>query len=272
MGGYHVADSLYLFHCIGRADGKSAKFKNLNIRYIVTNIKDFLRGKAVVFAEGQEILALDARTQENIGLWYSAAGKSGHDGLRPSACNYANRIALHGGHPYSEGILGVEGTVKFAGKVAEHPAIRKNTVHIKGKSPYLFQVLHALRFGTLDGAEVAEVYGVVLTAEEKAEAVVAEVEEKVAEKKATAKKPAEKKAKDAPVKTEKKPAAKATEKKPVAKKAPAAEVIIQSPMGGEITPEAVLAKVGTVEKVYIRVDENKAYWVNGEETGSVDLW
>ena len=62
------------------------------------------------------------------------------------------------------------------------------------------------------------------------------------------------------------------EKKPVAKKAPAAEVIIQSPMGGEITPEAVLAKVGTVEKVYIRVDENKAYWVNGEETGSVDLW
>ena len=50
------------------------------------------------------------------------------------------------------------------------------------------------------------------------------------------------------------------------------EVIIQSPMGGVITPEEVLAKVGPVDQVYIRVDENKAYWVRGEETGSVDLW
>ena len=59
-------------------------------------------------------------------------------------------------------------------------------------------------------------------------------------------------------------------KKPAAKKA--AEVIIQSPMGGNITPEAILAKVGKADKVYIRVDENKAYWVRGKETGSVDLW
>ena len=32
------------------------------------------------------------------------------------------------------------------------------------------------------------------------------------------------------------------------------------------------AKVGTADQVYVRVDENKAYWVRGEETGSVDLW
>ncbi|MBQ8076662.1 MAG: helix-turn-helix transcriptional regulator [Oscillospiraceae bacterium] len=120
--------------------------------------------------------------------------------------------------------------------------------------------------------KVKEVYGVVLAAEEKAEAAVVEAEKKVAEKKA-----APKKAKAAPVKAEKKaaekkPAVKAPAKKPAAKKAPAAEVIIQSPMGGEITPEAVIAKVGDVEKIYIRVDENKAYWVKGEETGSVDLW
>ena len=68
-------------------------------------------------------------------------------------------------------------------------------------------------------------------------------------------------------------AADAEVKKAPAKKAPAkAEVIIQSPMGGEITPEAVLAKVGAVDKVYIRVDVNKAYWVKGEEYGAVDLW
>ncbi len=49
-------------------------------------------------------------------------------------------------------------------------------------------------------------------------------------------------------------------------------ITIQSPMGGEITIDEVLKKTGNVEKIYIRVDENKAYWVNGEESGSVDLW
>ena len=61
-------------------------------------------------------------------------------------------------------------------------------------------------------------------------------------------------------------------KKSPAKKAAEPQVIIQSPLGGEITPFAVLAKVGTVDKVYIRVDLNKAFWVKGTETGSVDLW
>ena len=51
-----------------------------------------------------------------------------------------------------------------------------------------------------------------------------------------------------------------------------AEIIIQSPMGGEITAEAILAKVGEVDSVYVRVDVNKAYWVKGNEYGSVDLW
>ena len=89
-------------------------------------------------------------------------------------------------------------------------------------------------------------------------------EAKAAAKKAAAEKPAEKKA------AAKKPAA----RKPAAKKpaAKVAEVIIQSPMGGEITPEAILKKVGQVDTVYVRVDQNKAYWVKGEEYGSVDLW
>lgn len=89
-------------------------------------------------------------------------------------------------------------------------------------------------------------------------------EEKAVEKKPAAKK-AEKVEKAAPA--EKKPAAK---KAAPAKKT--AEVIIQSPMGGEITAAEVLERVGKVDKVYVRVDENKAYWVRGEETGSVDLW
>ena len=50
------------------------------------------------------------------------------------------------------------------------------------------------------------------------------------------------------------------------------DLVIQSPFGKEITPEEVLEKVGEVDAVYIRVDQNKAYWVRGKEYGSVDLW
>jgi hypothetical protein len=75
------------------------------------------------------------------------------------------------------------------------------------------------------------------------------------------------------------PAAKKTTKK-VKKEAPAekqetpmeCELIIQSPEGGEVTPEAILEKLGDVDKVYIRVDENKAYWVKGEDSGEINLW
>ena len=51
-----------------------------------------------------------------------------------------------------------------------------------------------------------------------------------------------------------------------------AKVVIQSPMGGEITTEDILKKIGEAETVYVRVDQNKAYWVKGDETGSVELW
>ena len=51
-----------------------------------------------------------------------------------------------------------------------------------------------------------------------------------------------------------------------------AKIVIQSPMGAEITPDAILEKIGKADAVYVRVDQNKAYWVKGDETGSVDLW
>lgn len=53
---------------------------------------------------------------------------------------------------------------------------------------------------------------------------------------------------------------------------PAVSVVIQSPMGGEITPEEICARIGRADTVYIRVDQNKAYWVRGEEHGEIDLW
>ena len=87
-------------------------------------------------------------------------------------------------------------------------------------------------------------------------------------KKAKAAKPAAEKLKA--------PKAKRTAKAKAEKSAPAqsekTEIIIQSPMGGTITPEEIIAKIGAADKIYVRVDENKAYWVKGEETGSIDLW
>ena len=112
-------------------------------------------------------------------------------------------------------------------------------------------------------------------------------------KKETAKKETEKKTVKAAVESVKK-AAEASAKKAVAtakkaaapakkaaapakkaapaKAAKATEVLIQSPMGGVITPEEILKRVGKVDKVYVRVDQNKAHWVKGEEVGSIDLW
>ena len=58
-------------------------------------------------------------------------------------------------------------------------------------------------------------------------------------------------------------------------------LIIQSPIGGEITPDEILAKIraatkgeriGKPDVVYVRVDENKAFWVKGKKSGSVNLW
>ena len=135
--------------------------------------------------------------------------------------------------------------------------------------------------------KIKEVYGEIVEPEvKKAEAVVAEPAEEAAKKvaakakktKAAVKTKAKKAAtetaaaaKETAVKAEKKAEKKVKEVKKSVKKQ-AAEIFIQSAMGGEITPEAILAKVGEVDKVYVRVDENKAYWVKGEESGAVDLW
>jgi hypothetical protein len=49
-------------------------------------------------------------------------------------------------------------------------------------------------------------------------------------------------------------------------------VHIQSMMGGEITVEQILARVGEADDVYIRVEGNRAYWVRGKDSGWIELW
>ncbi|MBO6092577.1 MAG: hypothetical protein J6P40_02975 [Oscillospiraceae bacterium] len=50
-------------------------------------------------------------------------------------------------------------------------------------------------------------------------------------------------------------------------------MIVQSPMDGNITAEEIAAKIPTgADSVFVRVDQNKLWWIKGEETGSVDIW
>ena len=102
------------------------------------------------------------------------------------------------------------------------------------------------------------------TADEKAEKAVevAEIEVKKNTRKAS------RKVKEAAEVVEEK--AKAGSRKAKAAKL---DIIIQSPMGGNITAEEIAAKLPEgAESVFVRVDQNKLWWIRGEETGSVDIW
>ena len=63
--------------------------------------------------------------------------------------------------------------------------------------------------------------------------------------------------------------------KPVRKaRAAKLDIVIQSVMGGAITTEEIAAKVPKdAESAYVKVEENKIYWVDKKgETGSVEIW
>ena len=94
------------------------------------------------------------------------------------------------------------------------------------------------------------------------QAVAAEVEAKKTARKTT------RKVKEAVKATEAK-----VEKKVAKAKAAKLEIIVQSPMGGNITAEEIAAKIPAgADSVFVRVDQNKLWWIRGEETGSVDIW
>ncbi len=48
---------------------------------------------------------------------------------------------------------------------------------------------------------------------------------------------------------------------------------IQSVMGGSITAEEIAAKIpASATNAYVKVEENKIYWVADNDAGSVDIW
>ena len=63
-------------------------------------------------------------------------------------------------------------------------------------------------------------------------------------------------------------------KKPVKKvKAAKMQLVFESRLGGQITPEEIASKVPKgAEAAYIKLEENKIYWVKGEENGAIDIW
>ena len=54
---------------------------------------------------------------------------------------------------------------------------------------------------------------------------------------------------------------------------PKMEIYIQSPLGGNITPEEIEARMPEgAEACFVRVDQNMIWWVRGEETGAIEIW
>ena len=100
----------------------------------------------------------------------------------------------------------------------------------------------------------------------KARAAAKKVEDKVVAEEIEVKKTAAKTARKTKETVKK---VEAAAKKPAAK----LEIIVQSPMGGNITAEEIASKLPKgAETVFVRVDQNKLWWIKGEETGSVDIW
>ena len=65
-----------------------------------------------------------------------------------------------------------------------------------------------------------------------------------------------------------------TSEKPKGAEKADVQIIIQSRMGGEISIDEILTRLPSagVEKVYIKPEENRAYWVSEDSAGSVELW
>lgn len=63
-------------------------------------------------------------------------------------------------------------------------------------------------------------------------------------------------------------------KKPIQKaRAAKVDMIFETNGGRQITPEAIAQKIPKgADAAYIKLEENKIYWVKGMETGSVDIW
>ena len=159
---------------------------------------------------------------------------------------------------------------------------------VSGKSIYLIES-GRMKLSKKLSAKIAEVYGEVIEpAERKARTRAAKAEKKI-DKAATDAAQAVLDTEEKIDKKKRKARAKVKADKPAVEavaEAVAAPVeavrkrtrktemtfVIQSPFGGEITPEEIRARIGEADAVYIRVDQNKAYWVKGDETGSVDLW
>ena len=51
------------------------------------------------------------------------------------------------------------------------------------------------------------------------------------------------------------------------------DIVFESNGGLQIKPEEIVEKIpNDCDAAYVKLEENKIYWVKGEETGSVDIW
>ena len=51
------------------------------------------------------------------------------------------------------------------------------------------------------------------------------------------------------------------------------DIVFESNGGMQIKPEEIAEKVPKgCDAAYVKLEENKIYWVKDEETGAVDIW
>ena len=64
--------------------------------------------------------------------------------------------------------------------------------------------------------------------------------------------------------------------KAVEEKTAPVELIIESTMGGQISAEEIIKRVrekrGDAAKIYVKPEENKAYFTYGDSVGAIELW
>ena len=51
------------------------------------------------------------------------------------------------------------------------------------------------------------------------------------------------------------------------------DIVFEANDGMQVKPEEIAGKVPKgCDAAYVKLEENKIYWVKGEETGAVDIW
>ena len=126
-----VCDGLDFFNGIAWTCAAAAGNHNRDVRKVVAKVHHFLSFKGVFVAEMLEVLDLGPAAEIYVLLGNGAGAESLSDAFGYASRDYSDRVALHVGHPQSEGILGVEDAEKVAVGGCKNAAVGEHSVYVK---------------------------------------------------------------------------------------------------------------------------------------------